>query len=275
MSEGSFLRRRLGVRLRRLRESCNPRKTTLDVESSGVCSRMTLYRIELGLQATKQGTVVQLCQLYGADPRTTNELVAYAKASRGSGWFEAYGDVIPKGFGLYLDCEPEANKISIYDSEVIPGALQTPDYAEAIFIGEGASRAEVDRQLVARLERQARYWAQRPSDARLHVVLNQGALARQVVGHVTMGRQLDRLREIGEWDEVEIRVLPWSAGAHAAIYGSYTIFQFADSQDPDVIYLENYFGGRYIEEGKDVTGMLGIHQSICHSSVPIKEYSET
>lgn len=269
--EPRFVRRQLGVRLQRLREEA--RKSQEDVATTGIASRHTLWRMETGQTASSWMKVEALCRFYGADEPTTQAMVRFSKASSGKSWLEAYDDVVPQALQLYLGCELAACEISIYNPELVPGALQTPEYARAIFAGEGETAASINRLVEARLERQERFWTKRPVGAVLCAVINEAALARHVGGRATMTRQLHYMREAGERDGVEVRVLGWAAGAHPAIYGGYTIFDFPDREDPTVVYAQNYTGGQYLQEEPFVAQMRAMQETVYHLASPIKEYA--
>lgn len=269
----TFVRRRLGHRLEQLRKAAG--RSQVDVDLTGIVTRATLHKIEQGRQPSKWPIVQALCELYGASPEMTQGLVELAKASKGTGWFERYGDAVPRTLGLYLDAELLASRMSIYDPEIIPGTLQTPDYARAVFEGEGDFRygsEPLDVMIEARLERQQRFWRESASRAILCVILNEAAVVREFGGRGTMSAQVNYLREIDGQGKAEIAILPWSAGGHPAVYGAYTIFEFADPQDPTVAYVDNYRGGSYLEDPSFVARMRAIQEEIHTRSVPIKEY---
>lgn len=274
-SGSTLVRRRLGKRLERLRKDVG--KSQVDVELTGIVRRATLHKIEEGRQSSKWPIVQALCELYGASAEATFELVELAKASKGIGWFERYGDVVPRTLGMYLDLELAASEIDIYDPEIIPGTLQTADYARAVFTGEGDFRhgsEPIDALVDARLERQRRFWRERPPHAILRVVLNEAAVSREFGGCDTMRVQVDHLREVDGQSGTEVRVLPWSAGGYAAIYGGYTIFVCPDPQDPTVAYVANYQGGSYLEDPPSIARMRAIQDGIYAQSVSIKEYRQ-
>lgn len=276
-SGSTFVRRQLGTRLRKLRNEAKVNKSQADVAAAGIVSEVTLWRIEAGTTSVKWPIVKSLCELYGTDLETTQALIDLAKASKGTGWFERHGDVLPQRLGIYLGAEQAASKISAYEAEVIFGTLQTADYAAALFRGEhpGYSAERIDQLVEVRMERQQRFWTARSSDAKLIVVLNQAALAREVGSRVTMGKQVDHLRALDGQRGLEVRVLPWSAGAHPAIYGGCTVLEFPHPQDPTVVYVNNYTGGQYLEEARDVTRMLDVWQRVFEAAQPIKEYAHT
>lgn len=274
-SGSTFVRRQLGARLRKLRNEAG--KSQADVAAASIVSEVTLWRIEAGVTSVKWPMVKSLCELYGTDMETAHALVDLAKASKGTGWFERHGDVVPQRLGIYLGAEQAASKISAYEAEVIFGTLQTADYAAALFRGEHPrdSAERIDQLVEVRMERQQRFWTARSNDARLAVVLNEAALAREVGSRATMSAQVDHLRALDGERGLEIRVLPWSAGAHPAIYGGCTVLEFPHPEDPTVVYVNNYTGGQYLEEARDVTRMLDVLQRVFNAAQPIKEYART
>lgn len=268
----TFERRQLGGRLKQFRNAAG--KTRQGVNDSGVVSDSTLWRIEAGLVAVKGGTVMGLCALYGVDRETTDSLVALARATEGAGgWFEAYGDVVPARLELYLGAEQAASDIRAYDTEVIFGTLQTPEYAAALFKAEYPEEPSerIDLLVQARLERQKQFWEHRPKDASLSVVLSQAALEREVGGRGTMAAQIAYLREVSGHRGVEVGIMPWSAGGHPAIYGAFTILEFSEPQDPPVVYVESYLGGQYLRFS-DAGRILTAWEQVFDRAVPIKEH---
>jgi hypothetical protein len=273
-STPTFLRRQLGSRLRQHRIAAG--KSVLDVDASRIVSDSTLWRIEAGVTSTKPGVVKELCDLYEVDAKIRASLVTMARASASTdGWFEQYGDAVPSGLELYLGAEQAASSIRVYDTEVIFGILQTPEYAAALFRGEhpAESSARIETLVKARMERQQQFWKHRPSDAVLCVVLSEAALAREVGGRETMTRQVDQLRELcGQPEnEVDVRFLPWSRGGHPAIYGGFTIFDFPEPEDHPVVYMESYTGGKYFP-GSDAGRALAAWERVFDLSVPIEEH---
>lgn len=246
----------------------------MSVERAGIIRRTHVWRIEQGLSAPRYPTVKELCLFYGADEETTAALVELAKAT-GSGWYERHGDAVPQKLGIYLGAEIAASTIDTYDPEVIHGVLQTEGYARALFEGERPEDdpVTIETLLEARRERQKMFFAGRPEGARLRVVLNEAALAREVGGRATMRRQLDHLSELDGHGGVETLVLPWNAGAHRAIYGGYAIFRFPDSQ-PTVTYVENYAGGTFLERKEEVDRMQSVHAGVLRQSITLKEYRD-
>ncbi|MFY1637866.1 DUF5753 domain-containing protein [Solwaraspora sp. WMMB335] len=267
----TVVRRQLGRRLRRLREEAA--RTEQEVERAKVCSRTTLWRIENGKFPVKMNTVRGLCWFYGADPETTDVLTRLAGACDEHGWWESHGDAVPDWFRLYLGLEAAATEIQLYDPELIHGLLQTPDYMRAVFraADRQASEQQIERLVSLRLDRQISYY-DRAEPARIVAVFGAGALAREVGGPAVMAEQRAHLASVGRRVRVEIRVLPWSAGAHAAMVSPFTLLDFADPDDPDIAYVETQLGSRYLERPEELAEYRRIFREIREQSIPIEEH---
>ncbi|NJC69747.1 helix-turn-helix domain-containing protein [Planosporangium thailandense] len=272
ISGSTLVRRQLGRRLRRLREAAG--KSERDVETAKLLSRTKLWRIESGKTAIKVADVRALCWLYGADAPTTDALAGLAVGTTEQGWWEDYREAVPDWFGLYIGLEAAASEIRIYDPELVHGLLQTPAYVRALWEAGAGDRSEqaVQGQINLRMQRQ-RSIRDRVPPLRVAVVLGAGVLARSVGGAQVMAEQVDRLCELSKLDHIDIRVLTWDAGAHAAMHtGAFTILDFDDPDDPAVVYLETHTGARYLERPEELDQYRRIFDLICVKAVPIEEY---
>lgn len=264
------IRRSLGRRLRAMRYEA--RKTVADVAEAGICSKAKLARIENGSGMVRMTDVRTLCWLYGADETTTNTLADLAVHASGEGWWEDYGDVMPSWFAMFVELESAATQALVFDPELVYGLLQTPAYTRAIHEADPVlAPEEVDRHVSLRAERQRSALGRTPP-LRITFVLGPGALAREVGGAEVAAEQRIRLCEAAREPYTDVRVLPWSVGAHPAMQGAFTVLGFDGEDDPDVVYLETRAGGRYIEKGAVVEDYHGLFRDIHSKSVPIGEH---
>ncbi len=265
----TVVRRQLGVRLRRLRNADG--KTERDVEEASLASRTKLWKIETGKAPVKVADVRALCWLYGADASITDALAELALGTSQEEWWDAT-PMIPDWFKLYVGLEASALRISSYDGEIVPGELQTEQYARAVFAAEQPPDPEAaDRHVKLRMQRQQTLFGRQPAP-RLVTVLGEGALTRPVGGEAVLRDQIEHLRRAAREDNVQVRVLPWSVGAHAAMAGAFRILDFDDPEDPDVVYLESHVGALYLEEPGEVEEYRRIFELICKDAVPIEDY---
>lgn len=272
VSGPTVLRRQLGRRLRRLREAAG--KTEQEVEDAKLVSRTKLWRIESGKVPVKVPDVRALCWFYDVDAELTDALAAMAVGTLEQGWWEDYGDVVPDWFRLYVGLESAASLIQCYDGELVPGLLQTEDYARAVYRAAQPHDGDdaIERHVALRMERQDALLKRDPPP-QMVAVLGAGVLARPVGGQAVMAAQIDRLRQLSKLDHIEIRVLTWESGAHAAMLGAFHILDFPDPEDPDVVYLEAQVGGRYLEKPAELAEYRRIFEVVYQQAVPIEEYS--
>ena len=267
----TVVRRQLGRRLRRLREKAG--KSVADIEASKLLSAAKLWRIENGKASVKISDVWALCRLYGADEQTTDALSALATGTTGQGWWEDYTDLMNAGFGLYVGLEAAATRFRTYEAEFVPGLFQTTDYIREVCQAETPDWGEdaVERLVTMRRERQQDVLGRTPA-SRITAVLNAAVLGRVVGGAQVMAGQIRRLRELAELDQVQIRVLPWEAGAHAAMSGAFVLLDFDNPDDPSVVYFDAHRSARYLEQPTQVDEYRRIFDLIYRQAVPLEEY---
>jgi transcriptional regulator with XRE-family HTH domain len=264
------VRRALGRRLTRLRVAVDKTRREVADEKLGM-SEATLHRIETGKVPVTVANVRALCWLYGADQSATDALAELALGTHQQEWWDT-SPVIPDWFKLYVGLEASASRIYSYDGEVVPGELQTDQYARAVFTAEKPGDPQsVGRQVGLRLERQKTLFARTPPP-QLITVLGEGAMIRPVGGPAVLAAQIEHLRHISRQHQIDIRVLPWSVGAHAAMAGAFRVLESADPEDPDVVYLESHVGALYLEEPTEVEEYRRIFNLITCDSVPIDAY---
>jgi transcriptional regulator with XRE-family HTH domain len=241
---------RLGTRLRRLREEAR-----ISREDAGAAIRSSaskISRMELGRTAVKARDLTDLLALYGVGDEAERESMrALSRYGSVPGWWQDYGDAVPAWVKPYLGLEQAARLIRSYDLQLIPGLLQTPGYARAVFSLPGGSHGErAERQLAVRLRRQE--ILHRAEPPHLWAVIDEAALRRPVGGTAVMRAQLEHLLEISQLRHVNLQVLPFRAGGHAAGGGSVTLLRFAGDQLPDVVYLEQLTSAIYPSSPSDL-----------------------
>ncbi len=219
-------RRQLGRYLRDLRN-----RSRLNVRTAAAkleWSEAKIWRIETGQTSLRSFDVEAMCRIYGAPADLTEGLMGLAKETKARGWWHAYGDAIPEGFDVYIGLEEAASHVSWYESELVPGLLQTEDYARTVIrAGDpDLDDAEIEQMVHVRMARQT--LLTRVTDPPvLQVVLNEAILHRPVGGEKVMVRQLERLIEAGGLATVSVRVMPFSAGLHHGIMsGPFEILRF-------------------------------------------------
>ncbi|MER6139615.1 helix-turn-helix transcriptional regulator [Streptomyces sparsogenes] len=251
-SSGSVVRRiLLGSQLRRLRES---RGITREAAGYSIrASESKISRMELGRVSFKARDIEDLLTLYGVtDEAERASLLGLAREANVAGWWHSYGDVLPNWFQTYVGLEGSASRIACYEVQFVHGLLQTEGYAHAV-VTRGqpqASRAEVERRVALRLERQKLLVSERAPA--FHVVLDEAALHRPYGGRAVMRAQLQHLIAVSEQPNVTLQVMPFSFGGHAGESGAFTLLRFPESDLPDIVYLEQLTSALYLDKPEEV-----------------------
>ncbi len=244
-------RRRLGTELRRLRESSGYKLEEVAAQLGVAPS--TLSRIETGKAPTKSAYLNQMLETYGVtDAGQRQILVDMAREGHRKGWWAAYDDVLPSGFDIFVGLEAETAGIRSYEISVVHGLLQTADYARAV-IRETFPRytaEQIDRLVDLRMARQGRLDDDPPLE--LWAILDEAVIRRTVGGAAVMRRQLTHLLAEAGRPGVTLQVLPFFSGAHAAHAGPFSILEFPDRSDSEVVYVESVAGIIYLEKDKEV-----------------------
>ena len=252
-------RRLVGTALRRYRE--NVGYALEDAAQVLECDRSKISRIETGQRGIRPKELRELLTEYGVP--VSEQLALLAIAGRGGqrGWWDHYTHVLSEAYLDYIIMESAASEIMVYEAQLVPDLLQTDDYAAALARAEPGFTAEQREDTVAAkaVRRQAVLGGQSAPAAqhgrpRLGVVLGEGALHQAVGGPDVLAGQIRHLIELSTGvPAITIQVLPFSAGAHAAVgSGSLAILRFPDAPSLGVVYLEALSGGVYLESQDDV-----------------------
>ena len=221
-------------------------------------SRARMYRIENGEVPVRKHDVIAMCTVYEASSEMTEVLIGLAQESKSKGWWHAYGDVVPAWFELYVGMEQAAGRLRSFAPSVIPGLLQTREYAEGVFRGWiGDDEGAVENAVAVRLERQSLLSRNRPAAPRLDVILDEGVLRRSIGDRFGMQKQLAHLVNVSTRPNISVRVIPFTAGPHrAASSGQFTILEFppvgSASPEPTTIYCESLTGALYLDKLNEV-----------------------
>src|ERR1700722_14452009 len=185
----AVLRLLLGAQLRRLRESRGISAQEAARAIRG--SESKISRIELGRNAVREIDIADLLTLYGIPDRVEwEQMLSLASRANQEGWWQRYQDALPTWFQSSIGLEESAESIRSYDSQFVPGLLQTEEYSAAVLeLGE-FSLEETDRLVFLRKERQRRFAA---GGRRRWAVLDEMALRRPVGNPALMRAQLEHL----------------------------------------------------------------------------------
>jgi transcriptional regulator with XRE-family HTH domain len=263
----SEARRQLRQELRSLRD--RSRLTQQRVAAELDWSLSKLIRIESGAIGISVTDLRALLALYGVRDRSlATALTGFAKESRGRPWWHGYRDLVRPQFGQFLGYEEVASRLLVFTLALVPGILQTPRYAELV-IGAHAfpdGSAYVERSLALRAERAARLFG-RADPAEVVVLLDEAALRRTVGGPRVMAEQVRKLLEADVRGDASVGVIPFAAGVHGGMVGSFMMLQFADGQD-DVLYVDGVARDFLVRDDQEQTaGYLARFEELRASAI--------
>ncbi|RAY11771.1 transcriptional regulator [Actinomadura craniellae] len=246
--------RRLALELTKRREAAglSREEVTRRLEWAG----STLFRIETGRTKPQPRSVRELLDLYNVTGAEKEGLLQLARDARKAGWWHSFRDVLPDPYQVFIGLEEGAVAVRTFEPLMVPGLLQTPDYARAMIRGgpQELDPDEIERRVEVRTARQE--LLNRPDRPRLWAVLDEAVLHRQVGGAAVMKHQLAHLIEMAEQGRTTIQVVPFAAGAHAGTTGPFVMLDFAEPTDPTVVYLESLPDGVYLEGASDIARFM-------------------
>ncbi|MGW3415816.1 helix-turn-helix domain-containing protein [Streptomyces sp. NPDC000888] len=227
-------RRRLRERLRQLREARGLKQW--QVAEALEWSNSKVIRIETGTVRVSITDFRALLQHYEVtDPALVTELTELARAARIQPWWDEYKKDAPRGFVLSLGYETNALRIRTFEPALVPGLLQTEEYALTVLELLGPPEKVASRAAL-RLKRQERLFRDNGPD--LHFIIDENAITRIVGNPSVMRRQLEHLQEMLDHSQVTLRFVPFGAGLYRHFRTSYVIFEFENPQAETVLYLE-------------------------------------
>src|ERR1022692_1086501 len=250
--------RRLRNSLRRLRLRPDARQTQKQVAQALDCSPSKLLRIEAGQVPVATSDLIALLTQYGVTDRAEiDDLVEIARISRRSTIRDTYRDVFSKEFAEFVQYESYASVIRQYETKLVPGTLQTEDYAEAViraYLGSSAEERAVTRRVQARLERSA-HLLHRSDGPDMSFIVDEAVIQRHVgreSGDTSlMIKQLEHLKSLNKKPSIKIHVMPFDFGIYRALRGPFELLEFEDPADADLLYLENPEGDELVHEDYD------------------------
>lgn len=249
----SMRRRRLATELRKLREQCGLSLTDAARKLGWQASRLS--RIETRQSGIPTPDLRKLLNQYEvADEEYRKYLVELARRVNERGWWQKYAGLIGSEYADLISLEEEARAIRTYEQELVPGLLQTADYARAYSRAAWptGTAQQIDRWVEVRTERQEILVRSDPPPPRFHVVLSEAVLRRPVGGREVMRAQLEYLMHPRDRANVTIQVLPFDAGVHPAMVGPFTMMTFPDPDDLGIVNVENATGALILEEPAEI-----------------------
>ncbi|QFZ16567.1 helix-turn-helix domain-containing protein [Saccharothrix syringae] len=236
----------LGAQLRRLREAAEIGRADAGYAIRG--SESKISRMELGRVGLKERDVKDLLTMYGVtEEETRDKFLEMVRRSNSPGWWHRYSDLMPDWFQDFVGLEEAASRILTYETQFVPGLLQTEDYAMAIM---SHGRPELAGPAV---KRRVALWVQRqkilyrPGAPRFWAVIDESVLHRPIGGRRVLLAQIDHLLSVTKNGPVTLQIVPYPLSGYAA-EGSFTMLRFGEPDLPDIVYLEHLAGALYLDK---------------------------
>jgi transcriptional regulator with XRE-family HTH domain len=243
-------RRRLGQELRELRDAAG--LTIEEVAQRLEVSPAKISRIETGRVGVRPRDVSDLLDQYDIQGTHRDNLLTLTREARQQGWWHSYSDVLSDKIEVWVELETEAKAIRLYEVQLIPGLLQTSEYARAVLRAHYRSEQspeQIEQRVKFRMARQQLVIEQ--NNTPIWAVLDEAVLRRQMGSPETMQSQYRRLLEFSEKYNITIQVLPFDAGVYSGVPVGFWIMQLAHP-DPEVVVIEHRGGILYLERQEEV-----------------------
>ncbi|MGW7673080.1 helix-turn-helix domain-containing protein [Streptomyces sp. NPDC054775] len=251
----SVYRRQLSAQLKELHEGSG--MTLAEVGAAIEVNQGSLSRIMNGDRGTTPILVKALLDCYGiTDPAVREDILDLVRADQAQRkkWWRKYSAVInTTQYGGYLELEQSATTLRSYEPQLIPGLLQTREYARQVI---AAMRVDLDAKQVealvdVRMNRQAILAREDSPPPKLWAVIDEAAFRRIESKPAVLKEQLEHLLDVEPRTNVTLQLLPFEIGFHPGLYGSFMLMGFPEP-NPDVVWVENLTNSVYFEGSDDV-----------------------
>jgi transcriptional regulator with XRE-family HTH domain len=250
------------MELRRLRDAAG---LTLErVAQRMECSDSKISRIEKGQVSATPRDVGDLLELYQVDEWKREELLQLARQARRRPWWEVEFHDLPLAYASY---QAAAVAIRTYQVLVVPGLLQTEDYARAVLraLRSGLYPPDVEGRVEFRSRQQE--ILTRPNPPTFHAVIDEAAVRRVIGSAAVMRQQLKQLVAWTEHSNVIVQVLRFASGEHAGMDGAFMMYTFDEAAGLDVVYLEHTTNDFVLEEASAVARYRTLFAHLCEQAL--------
>ncbi|MFF0740525.1 helix-turn-helix domain-containing protein [Streptomyces sp. NPDC004111] len=233
----------VGEQLRRWRQSRGLGLKDVAPVIRGSVSKIS--RLERGESPPKDRDVLDIARHYGVSPQEMREIENLLMQAHREQWYEHYADVTPNYLKRLIALEGIAVDLRTYENRVVPGLLQTEDYARAVVKASmpNATSEKIDRIVRLRMARQLILNQDMP---RVTALLDEAVLLRPCGDSEAMCRQMQHLVDLSEEEKVNIRIVEFVRGASLSPPYPLTHLRFQDDGPAELAYVEHVTGATYI-----------------------------
>lgn len=265
-SDPSALRFLIGHDLRAARERANTKQT--DAAKVLGCSQAKINYLETGKTQQKPDEVTALLRSYGADVEHVDRMASLAARADQGTWWAPFGDVLPNWFRTFVGLEGLADAEFTYESLLLPGQLQTPDYAAALLIAN-LRVPPIDAPQVVRARMARQRIADDSNPLRFRAVIEEYVLDRIVGGPQVMQAQLEHLLALMRHENVELHVMPVTVAVHDGLDGDFLLLDFEEAQS--IGYIEYPTGAIYVQDQDQVATYNLTADRLCAAALSVSD----
>lgn len=262
----SFL---IGYELRVARE----RAHVSQVEAAKAIGSSTakINYLESGRTQQQPGDIRILLGRYGVDEKHIDRVTSFASRADQNPWWTPFGEVLPDWFKTFVGLEGMCEGLFAFESMKMPGQVQTPEYARALFANSIAiAPLEVEQVVRARMARQRLTTESEPLQFR--AVIDEAVLHRMVGGPHVMRQQLQYLLDLTKRDNVELHIMPFSVPVHDGINGSFVLLHFPDARS--LGYVEHSTGALYVQDEDQLRWYTLAADRLCQAALSPAESAD-
>lgn len=265
-NDPSALRFLLGHDLRAMRERARMKQS--DAGRVLKCSQAKINYLEVGKTQQKPGEVTKLLRAYGADVDHVDRMTSLAGRADQDTWWAPFDEVLPDWFKIFVGLEGLASAEFNYQSMLIPGQLQTPEYAAALLVNNlRVPPMEAAQTVNARIARQR--VADEREPLRFRAIIEEYALDRVVGGPTVMRAQLEHLLTLMRREDVKLQVMPVSVTVHDGLDGDFLLLDFDAAQS--LGYIEYPTGAIYVQNQDHVAAYNLAAERMCAAALSVPD----
>lgn len=241
------------------------RKTQKEAAAEIECSPGKIAHLESMKYLIKKTDLESLLRFYGSNQETREKIEKLRIEANEPGWYSAYS--LPEGLATYVGLEAAAEKVKTSSLGLIHGLLQIEEYARAIHsLSTSLSPQQLDQRIETRIYRQTRLiGSSLVSQIELHTVMSEAAI--RTLEHTNFAeKQLRKLLERTNLNNVTIQIMPFSAGLHHSMMAGFNILSFP-GQLPEVAYEEDGIGGHVIDEPNILARLEATFNKLCDQAM--------
>ena len=250
----------LGESLRQLRREAG--LTLREVAEPLRGSAAKVSRLERGASSPKERDIEDLIVFFRVPDEKAREIRALLRQARESPWWSQFSDVTPNYLRRLIGLEGSAARIYAYENHVVPGLLQTEEYARAVIRAAlpHADETTVERKVELRVSRQKVLQAAQPPTVR--ALLDEAILRRPVGDYGVMWRQLTHLRDVARRPSVRLRVVEFEQGTGRVPHFPITRLHFGDGGPSELVYVEHLDSATYVTRPAELERYRGLLEEI-------------